>query len=568
VVASAANVSDRPRSARPRNSNTEWQKQAWAFFDSIGELRFGVGWLANAMSRVTLHVVQQMPDGEDETLEEGTPVDILDSLFGGEAGQSQMLGALGLYLSLPGEAYLIGEPDPNGGDDKWIVAAADEVSERGGKWMLDRGDGKRPLDPNAMVIRIWRPHPRVWVMADSSVRAVLPILREIEQLTKHVAAQIDSRLAGAGILALPSEMTFSSPTGDGNPDEAATTDPFIATLIENMVTPIEDRGDASAVVPLVVKAPGALIGNIQHIKFSTPLDEHAIELRTEAIRRLALGLDIPVEVILGQGDSNHWSAWQIEESALKVHVEPMLELICAGLTNEFLRPALQADDTFTADPDLYTVVADTADLRLRPDRSAQAMDLYDRLELSSEALRRETGFEDEDGPDDDEVATILTRKLALGQVAPETALAAAEALGVDLSIPEPPPPPTPIIQQMPPAPQEPDVTPPPIEARRPVPDENPQAAAALLAAGEVLVLRALERANNRVNRRGKTRRPFTATACDLALSDAWDHVPRVAALLGVDPGWLTGELDRYTRALLTEGTTHTPTVLARVLSHG
>lgn len=574
VVASAATVSNRPPSMRPRNSNQEWQQQVWYFFDTVGELRFGVQWLANAMSRVTLGVqsLGTGDDGDDEMLEEGPAVDVLASLFGGEAGQSQMMAGLGLHLSVPGEAYLIGEPDETGGDDRWLIAATDEVTERGGKWMLDRGDGKRPVHPEALIIRIWRPHPRRWVMADSSCRAVLPVLREIENLTKRVAAEVDSRLAGAGVFAVPSEMTFASPlpedeTGDQSGNDPLE-DPFLAALTEAMTTPLADRESAAAVVPIVVKAPGALLASMQHIRFSTDLSAQALELRQEAIRRLALGLDIPVEVVLGQGDSNHWSAWQIEESALKVHIEPMVELICSALTSEFLRPVLDADPSFTGDTSVLQVVGDTSDLRLRPDRSSQALDLYDRLELGGDALRRETGFEEEDAPDDDEKLAMLLTKLALGAIAPEVAQAALEAMGVDLSVPEPPEPPAPpTVVQVPapePATEPPPATPPPVESRRPIPEQ--EAAAALLATGEVLVLRALERANNKMNRRGKTRRPFTADACDLALADAWDHVPRAAALLGVDPGWMREELDRYTRALLTEGTDHTPTVLARVLA--
>lgn len=556
VIASAATLAKRPAVVRRGlKAGSEWQQQAWYYFDTIGELRFGVNWVANALSRVTLGVVRDIEDGEQETVTEGLAADALDSLCGGEDGQSQMLSAFGLHLSVPGEAYLIGEPPPDDetGEDRWLVAAKDEITERGKRWWIDRGDGKREIADDSLIIRIWRPHPRQWVQADSSVRAVLPVLREIEQLTKHVAASVDSRLAGAGIFMVPSEMTFTSPSGEGT-EEGVDGDPFMAQLTEAMVTPIEDRGSASAVVPVVVKAPGALIGEAKHITFSTPLDENALTLRVEALRRLALGLDIPPEVVLGQGDSNHWSAWQIEESALKVHIEPLLELICTALTEEFLRPALTAQGE--EDVDRLHVVADTSALRLRPDHSSQAMELYDRLELSGDGLRRETGFEDEDAPDEEEIVGILLRKIALSAATPEAAAAAAEALGVALQGPPAPEvAPTPV--ETPPAPE-----PPAIETRRPIPEQR---AASLLAAGEVMVLRAVERANNRLNRRGKTRRPFTHDECDLGLADAWDHVPRVAELLAVDPDWLVTELDRYTRGLLTTGAEHTPPVLARCL---
>jgi hypothetical protein len=40
-------------------------------------------------------------------------------------------------------------------------------------------------------------------------------------------------------------------------------------------------------------------------------------LRREAVERLAIGLDMPPEVLLGLGDSNHWSAWQVDEQTWK-----------------------------------------------------------------------------------------------------------------------------------------------------------------------------------------------------------------------------------------------------------
>jgi len=273
-------------------------------------------------------------------------------------------------------------------------------------------------------------------------------------------------------------------------------------------------------------------------------------------------MDLPPEVLLGQADSNHWSAWQIEESALKVHIEPACELITDALTRKFLQPAMQAMGT--EDWAAYFVGFDTSDLRLRPDHSADAIQLYDRLELSGEAARRETGFEESDAPDDDEVQTILLRKTAMGGGTPEMTSAALEKLGVDLFGTAPPEQveapalqPSRVPSGTPPPP-----LPPAPEVDRGIPE---QAASALLAAAEVSVLRAVERARNRLRHRSKQPRPCEPDKLDLVLADAWEHIPRVAHLCGRDPVALTATLDRYTRALLTEGIEHEPEVLRRVL---
>jgi hypothetical protein len=44
-----------------------------------------------------------------------------------------------------------------------------------------------------------------------------------------------------------------------------------------------------------------------------------------------------------------------------------------------------------------------SELALRPDRSDDAFQLYDRLEINGAALRRETGFDEADKPNDDEL---------------------------------------------------------------------------------------------------------------------------------------------------------------------
>jgi hypothetical protein len=71
----------------------------------------------------------------------------------------------------------------------------------------------------------------------------------------------------------------------------------------------------------------------------------------------------------GGGTSNgvsHWGAWQIEESTIKPHVEPMLDTVVNALTAGYLRPTT---DDLTA-----YVVYSTAALRLRPDRSKEAFE--------------------------------------------------------------------------------------------------------------------------------------------------------------------------------------------------
>lgn len=575
IVASAVTMNGKSAKIPRTRGALAWQEEAWYFYDAIGEARYAVNYIANSLSRVDLFVV----DSEDKRVETGTPFEALEALTKGDPGQ--IMSGLGANLSCAGEGYLIGMEDEDvQGQDDWQVYSALEVTPPGnrkGQWTLNRGEasGPRRISPDsAIIIRIWRRHPRLWAAADSPMRAVLANLREIEALSKHVGATVDSRLAGAGILFVPAEMTFSTP-GPQPPAGAQvdpTTDPFIASLTTAMMTAIRDRDSAEAVTPLVVKAPGEHLANIQHLTFTSPLDAVVKELRDDSVRRFALGIDLPPEVVLGQADSNHWSAWQIDENSIKVHIEPICELIADAITREYLWPALEGQRVPNFQS--YRIAYDTSELRVRQDNSTSALALYDRLELSGEALRRETGFQPEDQPEDDEVKTMLLRKAAVQVLPPEAVLQANKELGVDLV-----PPPTPqqaanqrVQQQIgnarqtqiapgPSVPQVPRLPVNPVAEQRPVPEQ--QAAAAMLAACEVTALRGIEKARARLNRKRSAIDPAAITA---ALSGVWDEVPRISELCGLDPAWLTERLNRYAHTVLADGGQHDTAALVQMLS--
>jgi hypothetical protein len=549
--------------SRVYRKNADWQGEAWRHYDNCGELRYASNWQANVLSRATLHAAKRTPEGILAS-KEGPAVDAMVDLFDGPDGQSQMLSAIGLHLFVAGECYLVGrKPDPTrserGAEDIWEIVGTEEMKHRGRRWSIDYGDGKPPLElgDDAVILRIWRPHPRKRIEADSPVRAVIGILSELEYLSRHIMAQITSRLAGAGLLMLPSSISFPTPPAGSNlPEGANSADIFMATLGESMMTPIKDPGDPSAIVPIVVTAADDAIDKTKHITFWSELNGTAIEMRTEAIRRLALGLDMPPEVLLGTANLNHWGAWQMDESSIKAHTEPLLELITNALTIGYLQP-------ITEDPD-DVVAYDTSALRLRPNRSKEAVELYDRGELDGEALRRETGFSEDDAPSADEFKNWMLRKVASGSTTPEQVADALVALGV-LGIRA-------------------ESTTPPTEGR-PAPSlvEHPdygppdQQAASLYAMSEVLVYRALERAGNRL-RSLKQVRPACSAAdtylllptqpgeLDRVMEDAWGCIPRVLPLLPeYQRNVVTKALDAYTRYLLVEQKPHTRDAMVRFL---
>jgi hypothetical protein len=594
LIAAARRLTSTPTVSTSTRSTPGWAAQAWDFYDNTGEFRYAADWVGSMLSKARLYVADANADGAEVT--SGPAFEILDALYGGTEGQSEMLKADGIHLTVAGECYLIGWTA--GGQDKWAVVAASELSSRGGNYYISRKRLDSETDP--FVMRLWRPHPRKPNEPNAPSRAVLPILSELLGLTKHVASQIDSRLTGAGILWVPKEITFPTrpnTSGDSTRPEANTADQFVDMLFDVASTAVESQESAEARIPIAVTAPRDDIAAVKHMTFSTPLDEQAINLRNEAIRRLALGLDMPPEVLTGSADLNHWNAWAVDDAAIKVHAEPTLALIASSLTEGYLRPLLR--DESGVDPQQFYIAADTSAIRLRPNRSQEAIEIYDRGELSAEVLRKETGFDEDDAPDADEQRAWLTKKVAQGSTTPELVAQALRILGADFdvasaggsgdttearpdrSLDDHP------TQDMPDLPAiAAAIAPAPLRLgpARPSTTEMAQAVldaaarAGLYAAAEQMAFRALERAGNRLKTRLNGSRPegvaaselylfvpCTTGTVDYLLTDAFTHVERFCPDLGIEPECLTRALDSYCRALLTEQKPHDRDLLGKYL---
>lgn len=438
----------------------DWQSDAWDMFDLVGEEHFLVTMLAGRLAQARLYVgkigddVTQPPIRE----ESGPAFDAFEQFAPGN--RSQLLNRMAISLSIAGELWLAGVPrsmltkgeedaeqgparprllglPPEGlpdetdlSDLEWHVVSVSEISSQGGKVQLKIGAAMGEVlevDPSEVfLVRVWRPHPRhVWE-ADSPARASLPVLHELVSLTMNISAQIDSRLAGAGIFLVPSSAARAVRTSSGlGPDDVS--DPFTEALIEAMMTAIRDRASASAVVPLVITVPDESIPNFRHISFSTPLDGTSSRLRDESIRRLALGQDAPPELLLGTGGMSHWGSWLIREDVVTTHLEPPLALICDALTTQYLRPVLEATGMDDDEISQYAVWYDVSHLITRPNRFTDAQALYEKGVISAQAYRDAGNFTDGEAPEEEGLPMPV--RMALDMVQENPGLIASPGLG-------------------------------------------------------------------------------------------------------------------------------------------
>jgi len=240
------------------------------------------------------------------------------------------------------------------------------------------------------------------------------VLRELVGLTMHISAQVDSRLAGAGLFLVPDTAKRALQAALGiDPNDEDAEDPVLAALMEAMLTAIKDRANAAALVPLTMAVPDETVELFRHITFSTPLDEKAAELRDESIRRLALGQDAPPELLLGTSGMNHWGSWLVQEDVITTHVEPPLALICDAYTTQWLWPVLMENGLSPEQAHRYVVWYDVSDLMVRPNHSQDAFTLHERGVITDKALRAATGFDDSDGPEWEEALDDPMVSLAL-----------------------------------------------------------------------------------------------------------------------------------------------------------
>lgn len=462
----------------------EWQREAWDFYDAMGEFWYGTTWLSNAMSRVRLVAAKLSPGGdepeilrddqsaEDEedptdddlttdgavesddapaapgqrptkaklTPDERKIVSIVERFGGGIGGQSAILKSLVVQLSVPGEGFVVGEQNVLDDDTNelseplWTVKSSDEIrrrefSNQSAKKprLLDRiGPGVPraessyevqvdenrwvPLSGESVVCRVWQPHPRYSWRATSAALPALPIMREIDLYNRRIIADLVSRLASNGILIIPDEATFAV-----NPAFKDAADPFVAELIATASQAIKNPGSASAAIPIPIKVPMGMVDKFVHLTFGQEFDPGILDARDKAIKRLATTLAMPEEVLLGVQNVNHWTAWQIDESGIKIHISPMAEIIVDALTRGYLEPMLAASRLPLVGPDgsRYVIWYDVSELTAKPDLGDAADTAHISATISDAAYRREKGFTEDDAPDNEELKLQVMRTLAL-----------------------------------------------------------------------------------------------------------------------------------------------------------
>ena len=440
--------------SRRQSASSAWQKEAWEYYDAIGEIKYAFNLVASVVSRIRMYVASvddpaeaPVPIAKSSIIDErlasaaARALDRLDSAYGGQAG---LLKDAALNLQVTGECYLVQVPERIGSGlpESWDIRSTDElqIDQKGnyiinprrevssGGSMMSAGNIEAIKLPNtAFIGRVWKSHPRYSQEADSSLRGLLDLCAELLLLNRTFRATARSRL-NAGALYLPDGLSVAaSPEADypydedGNyneqysPDEAA--DDFEDQLIDAMTTPIKDEDSASAVVPLIIRGPADLGDKIKQFKFERSFDPALAQRADRVLERIMQGLDVPKDIVTGLANVKYSNATQIDESLYKAHIEPLMLLIADALTIVYLRPYLTSIGYSESEVNRIVIWYDPSQVTTRNDRAADADAGFNNLAVSYDTWRRAHGFSDNDAPSPMELALRLV--INKGAITPE-----------------------------------------------------------------------------------------------------------------------------------------------------
>lgn len=452
-------VSDKKVALKHLSGCQGWQEEAIAYCRSVPELKQAQTYVGNQMAKLVLGVGWLAPGAKEPVKldAEEVPANIralkepaeaeLARLHGEFGGQATILARMARNMDAVGETYLVGwaerpatDDNPGGVSESWQCCSIKEVSKKGGKWKVFESPNDtqgRELTDDDTIIRIWE-QDATWVAeATCSIAGVLGEAKILQVLSQQVLAQA-MRAASNGFLTLANELS-DGPDNPVEPEEGAeaVTDPFIETMDAIFLGPLEDPSDPASVQPGLLRGKGEWLhpNFLRHITFWSKEVDDALEEKIQArCTRIARGVNLPVEVIMGLDATTYANAGQVDEDTFDDFLQPRADLLVEGITIGFERPNL-IDAGY--DPLLVAQIVVTYDasaLLAEPDKEKNAGEAIKAGVIGDAAARRAWGFDDSDAPTPLEKLTQLAT--LRGQVSAQLTVALladlAQEAGIEL----------------------------------------------------------------------------------------------------------------------------------------
>lgn len=351
--------------------------------EAVGEVRYIVGWAADQMSRMQWDVlVDGSPEWELELDDETT---ITSS--GGEGqfpharASKKVLKHIGwtngMVRLVTTNLYVAGELFYVYMGKGWHVMSIihpDQKAIFAKAGHVVRGLWPSPIDPS---------------QPDAPLFGVLSILSDMDWLSRLSRSQSANRVGMRGILGSADGLNFA-----GGGDFWDEWDRSLRAKMNDPtdVGPVHLRGAKELVEPM---ASGRGMGGLSWVVPDFPYDAR-IEGRMESmIHRLAYGLPVPPEILLGLSSQSRATAFQVEENSYRAHIEPPAQIVAQVAT----------DVLNTLFPDVeIEVIPDPTLLLAKRSTVQDVKDAFDRGTVSEAYFREVLGIPEWAAPTEEEMA--------------------------------------------------------------------------------------------------------------------------------------------------------------------
>lgn len=389
--------------AKPRHHSHE---EAWEAYRYTPEIGAAIRYKANAASRVRLFIARVPLDGSDPEPVEDTPenADVLApirELFGGPVGQGKILRQWMIHRSVVAECVIVSvrlsdeemRAHRVSNRTQWSVMAYDSIVGASspstlripvGTGIVTRQvtsvkelDGAYTvnLPPGVGVIVSRIADPVNWEDSDSAMRALIPTAHTLNAINDRVHSDAVSRQK---IVVFDSRVTVPN-IADLDEYEAQHGDALLHTLVEKTARDIKNPRSARANAPLFARfepdGEGVSIGDtFGEIDLSTSYADRSNTAHDMQTRRVGVGMDTPVEVVSGVGDSNHWNATLVGMDGTRIHLGPHLTEFSEEITTQWLRQ-WYASNAPRVDGSLYMMWWDGSAITQDPDKLAAVLEV-------------------------------------------------------------------------------------------------------------------------------------------------------------------------------------------------
>lgn len=354
------------------------QRRAWGHYGisgseqhAVGEVRYVVGWLSDQMTRLDWDVT--IDGSEDWTITLPESAGTISTGDDPTEASQELLKLINWddtnVRSVVTNLFVPGQGDYAELDDGWRVVSTIEPKR------------KETLAGRTTVPFLW-PHPADPKKPDPPLFAVLELLDELDWLNRQARTQSRQRVMINGIILTADG--FNGPNGTDFWD-AWNTALSAKMLDPDDLSPIRFSGAHDLV-------KDGMNWVVPPFDYDNVLDRRVLA----AIHRLAYGLPVPPEILLGMQAQSRATAFQVEENAYRGHIEPPA-LMVAQVAAEALSLLLE-------DGRQVEVVPNPARLLARKNSVQDVKDAYDRGLVTPAYVREVLGIPEDAAPEADGVA--------------------------------------------------------------------------------------------------------------------------------------------------------------------